>query len=220
VIGFVVIPLLYARLLKWEIKRLVFWIFLFLPLLLLYSSVFFFLFLEADVAKYIIGVLITICTWLYCESIFTFYHIPSNYQAYTLEYLSLTFSMLSAFFLSSAMYARGIFLQQLIWVPALVFGLFSFISSMIVLWVSKVSFLTGIRYSLVCAICMAESYIVFSMLPTSFLSNAAGFTVILYAFLGIFRAKALDKLSKKVLSRYLLVSSVLITLIFLTARWI
>jgi hypothetical protein len=58
------------------------------------------------------------------------------------------------------------------------------------------------------------------MLPTSFLSNAAGFTVILYAFLGIFRAKALDKLSKKVLSRYLLVSSVLITLIFLTARWI
>ncbi|MBU4314782.1 hypothetical protein KJ673_00050 [Patescibacteria group bacterium] len=220
VLGIVVIPILFSRLLKWEAKRFVFWVFLLLPMLLLLSAVFFFFFLEGEILKYSVGILVTLCMWLYTESVFEFYHLPSSYQAYTLEYLSLAFSILSAFFFSSGMYAMGLFMQLPIWVPAIVLGLFSWFASMMVLWVSKISFARAIRFSIVCAVCMAQVYIVLSLLPTSFLSNACGFAVFIYTFLGLSRAQALGKLSKTVVLRYLSVAVLLLVIIFLTARWI
>lgn len=220
IIGIVIIPLLFARLLKWEVKRFVFWVFLALPLLLLFSSVFFFFFLENEVLKYAVGIAVILCTWLYAESVFAFYHLPSSYQAYTLEYLSLTLSLLSAFFFASGMYAMGLFLQLSLWVPAIIMGLFSFFSTMMVLWVSKISLQRALRFSIICGICLAQTYIVLSLLPTSFVSNAAGFAVVLYLFLGLSRAQALEKLSKTVVLRYLAVAGAMLFLIFLTARWI
>jgi len=220
IIGFVMTPLLFVRLLKWEVKRFVFWVFLALPLLLLFSSVFFFFFLEGEAIKYAVGIIVTLCIWIYAESVFAFYHLPSTYQAYTLEYLSLTLSLLSAFFFASGMYAMGLFLQLSLWVPAIIMGLFSFFSSMMVLWVSKISLQRALRFSIICGICLAQTYIVLSLLPTSFVSNAAGFAVILYLFLGLSRAQALEKLSKKVILRYLAIASAMLLMIFLTARWI
>lgn len=220
IIGLLVVPLLFARLLKWEVRRFVFWVFLSLPLLLLFSSVFFFFFLESDLIKFGVGIVVTLCIWIYSESVFAFYHLPSSYQAYTLEYLSLTLSLLSAFFFASGMYAMGLFLQLSLWIPAIILGLFSFFSSMMVLWVSKISMQTALRFSIICGICLAQTYVVLSLLPTSFVSNAAGFAVILYLFLGLSRAQALEKLSKTVVLRYLSVAGAMLLLIFLTARWI
>jgi len=86
--------------------------------------------------------------------------------------------------------------------------------------VSKVALQVALKFAVVGAVCMAQVYIVFSLLPTSFLSNAAGFAVILYSFLGLSRADALDKLSKTVVIRYLSIGAVLLLAIFATARWI
>ena len=220
VLACLVIPILFARLLKWEFKRFVFWVFLVLPIFLLFSALLFFLFLESDVLKLILGLLVTICIWLYAESVFAFYHLPSTYQAYTLEFLSLILSILSAFFFTSGMYAMSLFIQLPVWIPAILIALFTFVVSIVVLWVSKVALEIALRFAVVGAICMAQVYIVFSLLPTSFLSNAAGFAVILYSFLGLARADALDKLSKTVLVRYLAIGAALLLVIFATARWI
>ena len=220
VLSFVVIPILFARLLKWEFKRFVFLVFLSMPIFLLFSALLFFLFLESDILKMVIGFIVTICIWLYAESVFTFYHLPSSYQAYTLEFLSLIFSIFSAFFFTSGMYAMSLFMQLPVWIPALAVAAFSFTVLVIVLWVSKVALQVATRFAIVGAICMTEIYVVLSLLPTSFLSNAAGFAVILYVFLGLSRAGALDKLSKTVMLRYLLIGSALLLAIFATARWI
>jgi len=220
VLACVGIPVLFARLLKWEFKRLVFWVFLSMPIFLLFSSLLFFLFLESDALKIVIGLVVTVCIWLYAESVFTFYHLPSSYQAYTLEFLSLIISILSAFFFTSGMYAMSLFLQLPVWIPAIIVAAFIFFVSIVVLWVSKVALQVAIRFAVVGAICMAQVYIVFSLLPTSFLSNAAGFAVVLYTFLGLSRADALEKLSKTVLLRYLSIGAVLLLAIFATARWI
>ena len=220
VLACVAIPVLFARLLKWEFKRFVFWVFLVLPIFLLFSALLFFLFLENDVLKLLLGILVTVCIWLYAESVFAFYHLPSSYQAYTLEFLSLIISILSAFFFTSGMYAMSLFMQLPVWVPAISVALFTFIVSIVVLWVSKVALQVALKFAVVGAICMAQVYIVFSLLPTSFLSNAAGFAVVLYSFLGLSRADALDKLSKTVVIRYLSIGAVLLLAIFATARWI
>lgn len=214
------VPVLLARLLKWEFKRFVFWVFLLIPVFLLLSALLFFLFLESDSLKLIVALVVVLAMWLYSESIFTFYHLPSAYQAYTLEFLSLIVSILSAFFFTSGMYAMSLFMQLPVWIPALAVAAFIFFISMGVLWISKVAVQIALRFAIVGAVCLSQVYIVFSMLPTSFLSNAAGFAVILYTFLGLSRAEALDKLSKIVLVRYLAIGAALLLVIFATARWI
>lgn len=220
VIGCGFIPLLFARLLKWEAKRFVFWVFLLLPFFLIASALLFFFFLESEFLKVILGTVVTLALWLYAEGVFTFYHVPASYQAYTLEYLSLVFSILSAFFFTSGLYAMGLFMQLPIWIPALAVFVFTFLTSLTVLWVSKVTIPVAIRFAVVGAILAVESYCVFSLLPTSFLSNAAGFAVCLYVFLGLSRAQALDALSKIVLVRYISVGGTLLLIIFASARWI
>jgi len=67
---------------------------------------------------------------------------------------------------------------------------------------------------------MTEFYLALSMLPTSFLTNAAAFACALYLLLGLSRAHLLERLSKSVLKQYLMVGGGLLILIFLTARWI
>ena len=214
------VPLAFARLLKWEFKRFVFWVFLALPIFLLFSALLFFFFLESDVLKIIVGFIVTLCMWLYAESLFAFYHLPSAYQAYTLEFLSLILSILTAFFFTSGMYAMSLFMQLPVWIPAIIVAIFTFIVSIAVLWVSKIALQVALRFGTVGAICMTQVYIVFSFLPTSFLANAAGFAVVLYSFLGLTRAEALGKLSKTVIIRYLSISAALLLAIFATARWI
>lgn len=219
-IGCLLVPLLFARLLKWEVKRFVFWVFLSLPFFLMASALLFFFFLESDLLKIALGVVVVLVLWMYAEGVFTFYHLPASYQAYTLEYLSLIISILSAFFFTSGLYAMGLFLSLPIWIPALAVLLFVFFISLVVLWVSKIAVPMAVRFATVGAVLSVEVYSVFSLLPTSFLSNAAGFAVFLYVFLGLSRAQALETLSKTVLVRYLSIGAMLLLIIFASARWI
>ncbi|PIX61941.1 hypothetical protein CO057_01320 [Candidatus Uhrbacteria bacterium CG_4_9_14_0_2_um_filter_41_50] len=217
---FVGIPLLFARLLVWEFKRGAFWVFWGLPVFFLISSVFFFLFLEHDAAKILLALVDIIGLWFYSENLFAFYHLPGSYQAYSLEYLSLVIAISSGFLFSTATYAAQLFLQLPVWIPAIVILLSSSFLSIAVFWVSKIAFATGARFALVGAIILTELYVALAMLPTSFMSNAAGLATFFYLFLGLSRAHILDKLTVQVLKRYLLVGGALLIIIFATTRWI
>lgn len=214
------VPLLFARLLKWEIRRISFWIFLGTPFFYLMSSLFLFLFLEDNVSKILLGLIVTIGTWLYSENLFAFYHLPSTYQAYALEYLSLAIYVMSAFFFASGAYGSQLFLQLPVWVPALAVFWMTLASAYGVFWVSKVDPDISNIFAFVGALIMTEFYFMLAMLPTSFMSNAAAFAVFFYLFLGLSRAHLLEKLTSSVLRRYLTIGSLLLLVIFATARWV
>jgi len=216
----ILVPVLFGRLLKWDIKTTSFWIFFGAPFLLLVSSLFFFLFLESQNVMIGLGVVVTFCTWLYAENVFAFYHLPSTYQAYALEYLSIVVYILAAFLFTSGSFAAQLFLQLPVWVPALaVFWVVLFATSG-VFWVSKVASESIGLFALSGAVLLTELYIVLAMLPTSFLTNAAAFAVFLYLFLGLSRAHVLEKLSKEVLTRYIGIGAMMLLLIFASATWI
>lgn len=215
-----IVPLILGRLLKWDVKRMAFWMFLGVPTLFAWSSVFFFLFLEQDFARLLLAIFVLISTWLYAENLFTFYHLPGSYQAYSLEYLSLMLSIATAFFFTSGAYGTQLFLQLPVWVPSLaVFWVVLFLSTA-VFWASKIAHESAVRFSVAAAIIMTQLYIAFAMLPTSFMSNAAGFAVALYVLLGISRAHVLEKLSKTVLTRYLVIGGFFLLVVFGTAKWV
>ncbi|MCH8049602.1 hypothetical protein IH979_02730 [Patescibacteria group bacterium] len=220
-IGLVVlIPLLLARLLKWDVRRFSFWVFLGTPTFFLLSSLFLFLFLESNLAKVSLGIIVTIGIWLYGENLFSFYHLPSSYQAYALEYLSLVLYVASGFFFTSGAYGTQLVLQLPIWIPALAVFWVVLFATIGVFWVSKIAQETSVLFALSGALLMTELYFVFAMLPTSFLTNAAAFSVFLYLYLGLARAHVLEKLSKKVLRRYVIIGGLLLAIVFGTARWV
>lgn len=215
-----IVGFLFARLLKWEIKRFSFWVFFGTPIFFIFSSVFFYLFLENDIAKIFLGVIVTLGAWLYAENLFSFYHLPSAYQPYALEYLSLVLYVLSAFFFTSALYAAQLFLLLPIWVPALAVFWTVLFATIGVFWVSKVTAETSSLFAFIGAVLLTELYMVTALLPTSFVVNAAIFSIFLYSYLGLSRAHVLDKLTKPVLHRYLAVATCLLVAIFITARWV
>ncbi len=212
--------LLLARLLTWEFKRFSFWIFLATPLFYNLSALFLFLFLENLSAQIILGSLVTLGVWLYAENLFAFYHLPSSYQAYALEYLSLVIYLLSAFFFTSGAYATELFLQLPSWVPALAVFWAVLFATTGVFWVSKVAQEVSTPFALVGAVILAELYVVLAYLPTSFITNAAIFTILFYLFLGLSRAHVLEKLTGLVLRRYLIIGSIFLLVVLLTARWV
>ncbi len=216
----VLLVLLYSRLLLWEWRRPAFWVFLGTPMLLWVSSIVFFFFLEDAVSKWLVLSLVSIAIGLYAENCFTFYHLPSRYQAYALENLSLVLYVVSAFFFTSGAFASQLFLLLPTWIPALVVFLAVLMATVSVFWVSKIGFETGLPYAVVGAVLMTELYIVLSFFPTSFVTNAAIFSVLLYAFLIISRGNVLEHLTKKMMIRSAAFIFVLLVTILISARWL
>ncbi len=214
------VPLLFARLLLFEFRRPAFWVFLGTPCLLLASSFSFFLLLESTSAKWVLAIMVVVALFLYAENVFAFYHLPSTYQAYSLEYLTLMMYMGSGFFFTSSAYMAQLFLELPLWVPAVAVFVSVLLATMAVFWVSKIGYETGLPFALVGAIILTQLYVVLAFLPTSFMTNAAVFTVSLSTYFGLTRAYVLEKLSPAVTRRYLAFGAFLLLLIFGTATWI
>lgn len=219
---FVVTPLLLGRLLLFDVRRPAFWVFLGVPLFCVAAAFFFFLFLESVTAKWILATTVVVVNGLYAENLFTFYHLPHAYQAYSLEYLSLVIAVISSFFFASGGYASSMFLQEFapIWVSAIVVFFATLFLTLAMFWVSKVGFETGRRYAFAAAVLMTELYAVLSFLPTSFVTNAAAFATLFYCYLGLMRAHVLERLSAKVVRRYAYSGVGLLLVIFVSAQWL
>lgn len=216
----VVMALFFARLLLWEFRRPAFWVFLGTPMLLWMSSLIFFFFLEDPVSKWVVATGVTLAVSLYAENLFTFYHLPSAYQAYALENLSLVVYVVSAFFFTSGAYGAGLFLLLPVWIPAIIVFIAVLLATVAVFWVSKIGFETGRPYAIVGAVLMAEMYVVLAQLPTSFVTNAAAFAIFMYGFLAVSRAYVLDRLTPKITTRYMVFMAVLLVVVFGSARWL
>jgi hypothetical protein len=220
ILCFVLIPLLFGRLLLWEVRRPAFWVFLGTPGLLLLSSILFFLIIESVLGMWLLAGTVTVTLALYAENLFAFYHLPSSYQAYSLEFLSLMCYAVSAFFFTGSAYMAQLFLELPLWIPTIAVFLLVLLATVAVFWVSKIGFETGILFAVTGAVLMAEVYVALGQLPTSFVTHAAAFTVLWYVYLGVARAHVLEKLTPKVVQRYVLLGCALLTIIFGTATWI
>jgi hypothetical protein len=216
---FILIPILFGRLLLWELRRPAFWVFLGTPTLLLLSALMFFLIIESQTGAWTMAITITLALGLYAENLFAFYHLPSAYQAYSLEFLSLMCYMLSAFFFTGSTYMAQLFLELPLWIPSIATFLIVLLATVAVFWVSKIGFETGILFAVTGAILMTQLYMALSMLPTSFVTHAAAFTVVWYVYLGVAREHVLEKLTPGIIRRYAFIGCMLLALIFGTATW-
>lgn len=209
-----------GRLLGWHVKTFQFWHLLGTPLLFLLSSFGPFFLLENDFSKLLLAVVVVGLVFFFVEHVFSFIHLPMNYQPFTLEYLSQLLHILSVFSLSILGFGLSLFLHTPLWFLSFLFFLILFFIVYGTLWSGKVDPLRARPYAFAGALLITELFAVLSFLPTGFYTNAAFLSLGVYVFLGLSRAHALHKLSHEVFRRYLSVFIILSLVITLTSQWV
>jgi len=212
--------LVFARLIKWQVKTFSFWFFLGTFFLFFAASFSIFLLLEDVWSRWVLIGLYTLLLMLFCEYVFQYTHLPSNYQPFSLEYLTLILNVLSIFLFASLGFAARILLQAPLWILVLLAFALMYFLVYGTLWVSKAETFRSHYYAALGAILLTEFFLALTFLPPGFYTNAAFLTVFSYVFLGLTRAQAIHKLNKEVVLRYGITAITLLILIGLSSQWL
>ncbi|MBI4714192.1 hypothetical protein HY771_03345 [Candidatus Uhrbacteria bacterium] len=219
-ITIILIALLYARLLHFKVRTFQFWHFLGTPILYLLASFGMIFLFEQPTISLALAILSVLFLVLFSEYIFQFTHLTSQYQPYSIEYLTLLLNVLTIFFLSSVAYGVNLLVQTPLWALAPIFFLLSLFILYGTLWVSKVDEARSKPYAIAGSILTTEFFVTLAFLPSGLYTNAALITLFFYLFLGLTRAEVRHKLSKQVALRYLITSAILLILIVASANWL
>ena len=219
ILSWLIVTLLLARLCGWQWRSLIFWNLVGVPSLFVALSGGLFLFLESDMARWVVTAVVPILVLLFGEHVFTYLHTPATYQAYAIEHLSRAINILNMFCLGVIAFGLRIFLQApfIILVPAIF--LLSYILIHGTLWASKIEASQATPYGRMGALILTELFVVIALLPTGIYVNAAWLAVGLYVVLGLSRAHILGMLSRSVSIRYLVAAAACVLGIAGTASW-
>lgn len=212
---------LFVRLIGFAPKTFEFWMLLGTPLLFLVSSFGLLLFLENQTAAAALGAFVSLFVFFFAEHVFSYVHLPANYETYAIEHLSLVLNVASVFFVSVVAFGTRIFLTAYapLWLLSALFFVVSLFVIFGTLWASKVSPSKARLYAVCGALLVTEIFLTVTFLPTGFYTNAAILSLIAYLFLGLTRARFVESLSKSTVQRYVGTGVVLLLVILGTAQW-
>lgn len=217
IVAIIPIAFLYSRLLHWRVTTFQFWHFLGTPLLYLIATFGMIFLLEEPLFGLLLAGVAVLFLVLFAEYIFQYTHLPSQYQPYSIEYLSLLLNVLTIFFLSSLGYGTNLLIQTPLWILAPLFFLLSLFILYGTLWVSKSDEKHARAYALAGSVLTTEFFTALAFLPSGLYTNAALLTLFFYLFLGLTRAQTHHKLSTTVARRYLFVALALLLVILASA---
>lgn len=215
------VALLYARLVGVAPRSFQFWMLFGTPLLFLATSFGLLLFLEQPLSQFALAAFVAVFVFFFAEHVFSYVHVPVNYETYAIEHMSLVMNVASVFFVSVVGFGTRVFLTA--FAPLWLLGPLFFAVSLFVifgtLWASKVDVRHARLYALCGALLVTEFFLAVTYLPTGFYTNAALIALTAYLFLGLTRAHFLETLSPKVVRRYVLTSAVLLIAVLGTSQW-
>jgi len=191
-----------------------------LPFLLIFLAIgWLFILNEIWLRQFIILILIFILG-LYLENIFLFFYNSALYQIESLENFSTFLSLLIFFLLSINLNTLNVFLNFQLWLLSLILVAISTLLILQSFWANRLKGKMQFIYLLILNIIVLEIFWGLFFLPTNFYVNSLILTIFFYFCWGVFKAKLKDKLDKKSLQRYFIISTILLLLTILTSSWI
>lgn len=190
------------------------------PVLFVVAAVAFMLFVQETWLLVVISAVTALFIALFLEHVFRFIFAPGLYQPYALEHTSIVLHIASVYFFTTMFYGLNTFLHVPIWLLALIFFVLAMAYVYETLWVSKIPSATCAHMALLGGWLLVQLFVAISFLPTSFFVNAALISVVFYVFLGVVRARLLQRLSDEVTRRYAFSGAALFALILVTAQWV
>lgn len=193
--------------------------FLISPLIFLESGILAIIFLDNNLIRYALIAGLSIFLGIYLKIIFLYHFSRPKYPVHSLENISSYLNLISLFLISSSFFGLAIFLSLPLWLLVLSLILISGLLTYQLFFVSDITFSKSIFYILISSLILAELFWVVSFLPTSIYVNGLILTLIYYLLTGLSRNWLLDIKEPKVVRRYLIISSLCLVLILLTAKW-
>lgn len=215
------VALLFSRLVGFQPRTFQFWMLTGTPVLFLVSSFGLLLFMENFPAQVVLAAVVSLFVFFFAEHVFSYVHLPANYETYAIEHLSLVLNVASVFFVSVVAFGTRIFLTAYapLWLLSVLFFVVSLFVIFGTLWASKVDVSQARLYAACGALLVTEIFLTVTYLPTGFYTNAALIALTAYLFLGLTRARFVESLSKSTVRRYVATGVFLLVTILGTARW-
>ncbi len=211
---------LFGRLANINLQEKESWWLVVIPFLYIFSSLLLFLLTDDAFIRVLVIFASAFMIYFYAEHLFRFVHLPSTYQAYSLQNSAGIMAVMSIFFLASGGYALFFFARIPLSLFIVIFGVLVVILSYAALWISKVQKDRIPVYALAAGVLCSELLAAVSYLPIVAITSGAMIAVLFYMYLGLCRAALLAKLSKMVVRRYLVIGTLMLLAIILTAEWI
>lgn len=197
-----------------------FWRLLIGPVIFIASAFLFVLFIDSFLIRWLVAALAAVFLGFFLENFFYYSYQPGRYQPYALENTANYFNLLSVFLFFSSAYSLIVFLDLSMTILAILILLVVGLLSYQVTWFYKIPLSKSWLYLLISLLLAIEFFWVVSFLPTSFYVNGLILAVVYYFILGLIYSHLLDKLDKRVIRRYALVSLGALVIILGTARWL
>lgn len=179
----------------------------------------FYMLLELETIKHFLNLIVVGGMFLFMEQLYFFWHRPSQYQAYALEYTCSVLNILSAFFFFAAAFGFYIFVHASVGILTLTIVMFSFVLGWLMMWINKIEWKRSRPYVLAIALMVGELFWVLHFLPVSFMVLGLVLTTMIYLCLNLSRWQLTSALDRKILQRYFFISSAVLLLSLGTARW-
>jgi len=193
--------------------------FLVAPFVFIITVFGFLMFFENDLIYRFVYLIAAVFIYLYLEQTLNYFYFTNKYQPYTLENLSLYINVLSVFFLTSSIFSSLIFLRLSVIISAIIIYLIIFILTHQISWSNKLIWHDYKIFCVIISLIIAEIFFVVSYLPLNFYVNALLVSIVFYVVVSLSRLFLLRSLDKKNVLEHLIVSSVAVVLILLTAQW-
>ncbi|NUM25093.1 MAG: hypothetical protein HUU49_00545 [Candidatus Buchananbacteria bacterium] len=189
------------------------------PVLFLGSGILFLSFLQGNLLKQAVILILALLIGIYLEVILFRFQIRPRYQPHSLDNISTHLGLLALFFLSSGLFSLIVFLGLPLWSAALIFGGGCLLLTSQLLWVSETTFVRSWQFVFVISLVAMEVFLVVGFMPTSINVNALIVSLGYYLMDGLARNWLLGIKEKKVIRRYLLIAVFSLIIILATAKW-
>ncbi|PIS04784.1 MAG: hypothetical protein COT81_04525 [Candidatus Buchananbacteria bacterium CG10_big_fil_rev_8_21_14_0_10_42_9] len=190
------------------------------PLLVIWATYAFLVFIQGAILRQLIIISATLLLYIYLEQVYVFLYRPAKFQRYSLQNISIYIILIALYGLFSAGFGFIIFFNApILWfiIPTIFFAL---TATYHIAWVTEMSFDDSASYLIAVPYILAQAFIAVSFMPTSIFVNAAILSLVFYTTMGVVRNAWLNRLEKKVVRRYSIISLAALFLILVTAKWI
>lgn len=195
------------------------WSFLIPPFFFIGFGFIFLFFLEGLIYQQLLILLLVFLWWVFLENVFLFLYQPARYQPYTLENITAYLNLITIFLLGSSFYSLILFLGIPSWLLFIFTFLVTFLLMMQMIWINKSVVKGNLILIGALALLISELFWVTKFLPSSYLVNGIILAIGYYFLAGIVRHWILNSIDRQVVKRYLWISTSLLFIIAITARW-
>lgn len=208
------------HLVNYQIKKSQFWVFIITPVIFIFSSWLFLIFIESLKLSLLYSLVFAWVIFIFIKAIFLYLYRRPKYQPHALENISGYLNLLAVFLLAAGLYNFKFFIGFDAWYVLVLVPLAVWLLLLQLFNLSNIAFKKSWLISAIITLVIAQVVWATNYLPTSAYVDGLIVALVYYLLAGIARNWLLDIRERRVVVRYLLICIISLLIILLSAKWI